>query len=615
MRMLVRASTFGWSIIALAFIAAVVAVPRHAAPQTPLPEVSAAWGPVGVFAAAKDCAECHRATPFGVAPAAMRQAAPGASISSPVGSDIGPLSAGKHSMMAHSLNDPYFRAVVADEVHHFPSLAGAIEDKCLTCHAPMARTHAHASGEGLDADGHFRMSLAITQMHAREGVSCTVCHQIADDGLLGVSSSGRYTIAQPPAAALIFGPYPNPVGQAMQQATGYTPTYGAHLDNPAFCAVCHTLYTPTVDVDSGQPTGSEFLEQAPYLEWHNSSYAQPGTLRSCQGCHMPAAPPEAFRTPIAIRPSGTINTAWPERQPYFQHEQVGANVYALQLLRVFRALLGIEQVTEAQGFDLAIAATRDLLARAAGLQLSGSLVDGELQLIATVSNRSGHKLPTGFPSRRVWIELRVDAADGRRIFESGVADASGRLVTDIAATAADCVAVQKPVGFDPQACYEPHRDLITRPTQVAIYEAVMGNTRGEATYVLLHAARYLKDNRLPPAGFDPGSTRFVPGTESVGVDTDPDFNRSADSLGSGADRVHYRIELADSQPPYRVEAALRYQSISPAFVEVLARGADPAIDDFVSMHKAHPPMPETLATAALVIGGEGVFVDSFEGTD
>ncbi|MGC8781083.1 MAG: hypothetical protein ACP5UQ_09485, partial [Anaerolineae bacterium] len=50
--------------------------------------------------------------------------------------------------------------------------------------------------------------------------------------------------------------------------------------------------------------------------------------------------------------------------------------------------------------------------------------------------------------------------------------------------------------------FEPHYDLITAADQVQIYEPIMGDHEGKVTYTLLRAARYLKDNRLLPAGAD-----------------------------------------------------------------------------------------------------------------
>ena len=89
-----------------------------------------------------------------------------------------------HSMMAHSFNDPYFQAVMQEEANIFKDLAGLVEDTCLTCHASMGRTHAHLSDPTLLStencplsDGCYRQAQAENEMHAREGVSCTLCQE------------------------------------------------------------------------------------------------------------------------------------------------------------------------------------------------------------------------------------------------------------------------------------------------------------------------------------------------------------------------------------------------------------------------------------------------------
>ena len=52
--------------------------------------------------------------------------------------------------------------------------------------------------------------------------------------------------------------------------------------------------------------------------------------------------------------------------------------------------------------------------------------------------------------------------------------------------------------------FEPHYTQITRPDQVQIYEAILGDLHDAVTTGLLSATGYLKDNRLLPHGFDKG---------------------------------------------------------------------------------------------------------------
>ena len=77
------------------------------------------------------------------------------------------------------------------------------------------------------------------------------------------------TVTSPPDR-LIFGPYRNPFGNPMRQASGFDPIFGAQIEDPAHCGSCHTLYTPALDENGGYLR--EFPEQTTYLEWEHSGY-------------------------------------------------------------------------------------------------------------------------------------------------------------------------------------------------------------------------------------------------------------------------------------------------------------------------------------------------------
>lgn len=113
---------------------------------------------------------------------------------------IAPYALWSASMMAHSATDPYWRAKVRYETAANPSAAAAIEDTCLSCHAPMQHYRARAAQTtvrlgGLSADG-------------MEGVSCTVCHQIPGERLgTKESFTAGFRIND---AGEIYGPHRNP---------------------------------------------------------------------------------------------------------------------------------------------------------------------------------------------------------------------------------------------------------------------------------------------------------------------------------------------------------------------------------------------------------------------
>jgi hypothetical protein len=165
---------------------------------------------------------------------------------------------------------------------------------------------------------------------------------------------------------------------------------------------------------------------------------------------------------------------------------------------------------------------------------------GRLLVDVTVENQAGHKLPTGYPSRRVWLHLTVRDRTGRSVFESGALDSNGSIQGNIN-------------DADPQRV-ERHYAEITRPDEVQIYESVMADANGNPTTGLLSAVRFLKDNRLLPRGFDKATAE--PRTAVIGGAAD-----DSDFVG-GCDRVRYVVDVSGGEGPFRVDVELRYQPIA-----------------------------------------------------
>ena len=541
------------------------------------------WSPVGVFSGAVICADCH--TSNGTI---MQFDNTDVSLST---NDISPSTQWKHSVMANAFNDPYWQAAVEDEVDSFPRLSGLIEDTCTKCHAPMGRTHAYHTNTNLDAEGYYRFDTAKGEDISREGVSCTACHQMLADG----TDSGGYIISGETTNKVIYGPYANPRTNPMLSNTTYTPVESNHVESSELCASCHTLYTPSLDPDTGAPTGINFLEQGPYLEWQNSVYATGQAQEAqCQDCHM-SVPSDTYETVISTRPPG--NQLSP-RQPFGQHTLVGGNAHLLEILRDYRSDLGIASSTTVTGFDDQIALTRNFLGSAAEVTVSTlATVGNNLEFNVEVSNNAGHKLPSAYPSRRVWLHVVVKSA-GQTVFESGKPDSRGYISTDIVRLKADCMSAHKLEGFDTSICYEPHRDVINNQSQVAIYETVLGDINNNITHTLLQGAKYLKDNRIPPAGFtNSKATTIEPQTVPSGVSGDNNFNCVSVGEGCGKDSVHYQVNTEGQSGPYFVEVRLLYQATQPGFVDGMHNVGD-RVNRFKVMYDAVPPSVEVLATAS-----------------
>jgi len=408
------------------------------------------------------------------------------------------------------------------------------------------------------------------------------------------SFSGAFSIED---NRIIYGPYLDVSQGPMQSQVNYTPQFGYQVTDSGHCGTCHVVRTPVMDVNTGQPKApaAEFLEQGTYFEWENSIYdksSDPNEKRRCQDCHMPT-PTDTYQTSIATRPPGQAT-----RTPYSQHKLFGGNTHILEMLKEFRTVLGIEDATSIAGFEEKIGETRAFLEQeSARISIDRiSETAGTLAIDVTVTNLTGHKLPSGYPSRRAWLHLAVNNGAGQIIFESGAPTNDGRISTDIDAGSDNCLQVNKPANFDNTGCFEPHRDQIDDPSRIVIYESVLGDTNGNINHVLLYASDYLKDNRLPPRGFTNAGSIDDIAIELGGV-IDMDFNSEGIEGGSGTDTVHYRIPVSSQIGPYSVDARFLYQTIRPSFVHSL-HGDSGRVARLKTMYQMITPEIKELASAS-----------------
>jgi hypothetical protein len=470
----------------------------------------------GVFLDSEQCGVCHWDLP-----------APASAVSPESQDSIAPYNLWVGTMMANSSRDPYWRAKLRSEVAENRSARALIEDRCLGCHAPMQRYEQRMAGQRLRFDELSALGL--------DGVSCTLCHQITQESLgSAVSFGAGFTIG---SVSLIYGPHRDPFTMPMRMHTGFTPAEAQHISGAELCATCHTVVTPTLDKE-GQKVG-EFLEQAPYLEWLVSDYADQQT---CQSCHMPRLRDPDGRPVsqyIAHRPPGGPFPPTRPRNPFAQHFFVGANTQVIEMLRTLDPEIAADYVDTA-------GRARENLAQALSLHLEASLNEATLLAVVKIDNLTGHKLPTGYPSRRLWLRFVVSDSQGGIVFESGSFDRPTGEISGL--------------GEPETPQYEPHHHRISRPDQVAVYESEMNDSEGQWTSSLLQAAGHLKDNRIPPAGFDLGRTLPAGVTAAalrpVGVENDPDF-------GPGSDQVLYEIDVSGHSGPFRVGVEVYYQSIKP----------------------------------------------------
>jgi hypothetical protein len=481
--------------------------------------------PSGMFAVSGECMACHN------------------NLVSPTGEDVSIGTSWRGTIMANSARDPYFHAAVRRETLDHPTRAKDIEDECAACHMPTAQKMAHAAGRQGEVFRYLpiaaRAGEGDDQALAADGITCTVCHQIAADRLGTADSfNANFTIAPPlsDGTRQVLGPFAPNRGRSriMHSVTGFEQVEAPHIRQSELCATCHTLITEALGPD-GRAIGS-LHEQMNYQEWRHSAFDE--EKRGCQSCHMPAVDGP-------VRVSSVLGQ---DRATLSSHAFVGGNAFMLRILNRYRSELGV-QATSGELEQTARATIRQLETQTASVAIeSARLAAGALALDVRVTNLTGHKFPTGYPSRRAWLHVVARDGGGAVLFESGRLAPTG---------AVD--------GNDSDAsggAFEPHYVEITRAEQVQIYESIMGTPTGQPTTGLLQATQYLKDNRLLPRGFD---KQTAPANIAVFGDAkeDPDF-------ASAGDLVRYRVPLRASSGPVSVEVELRYQPIGFRWAQNLA---------------------------------------------
>lgn len=224
-----------------------------------------------------------------------------------------------------------------------------------------------------------------------------------------------------------------------------------------------------------------------------------------KGCNFPDAP---TRTDLPL------------------HDMTGGSTWLPTVLPV---LFPDDPEVDAAALAAGAARARYMLQNAAGLDAA----QAGRTLHVTVTNETGHKLPTGYPEgRRVWLHVRFLDASQSVIGESGSYDlATGVLYEDPELKVYEC---------------KPALDETTA--------GLVGTTPGPSFHFVLNN-RIDKDNRIPPRGFTNAAFDAFGGTPVCAVYAD----------GQYWDITPYTV------PPGATSAvvALYYQSTTKEYVEFL----------------------------------------------
>jgi hypothetical protein len=496
--------------------------------------------------------------------------------------------------------------------------------------------------------------MAKYAMLARDGVSCTACHRMAlgdrvtdtllaapqnacvaerqallnpDNSGFAKTFTGSFLVGSPDS---LIGPFDKPQTTPMKQAMGITPEEHPTIAASEVCGSCHTVHLPVLQ--DGKII-AHIYEQTTYPEWAFSDFrtgstpdgALPqgagGTPLSCQDCHM--ATSDANGVPYTSKIASiqeysnfpeAENATAPEkidltaRENFALHTLVGLNVFLVKLAQQFPDILGIpiaDPMLGSKGTDPLLWTEGAMLDQArqhtADIAV-GSVAVSDTTLSATVkvTNKVGHKFPSGVGFRRAFIEFSVLDAGGAVLWRSGGTNAAGALVDANAAPLdgeywwdANCQARIAPE----QRLHQPHFETITSQAQAQIYQELVSTPggatpvcgagsapSGQLTTSFLSICSTVKDNRLLPGGYLPLEQRVEIANAlgagddlaleagSVGVGDDPDY------VQGGSDSLAYAVPLSELKgKPASVSATLYYQATPPFYLQdrfCTARGSD-----------------------------------------
>jgi hypothetical protein len=230
---------------------------------------------------------------------------------------------------------------------------------------------------------------------------------------------------------------------------------------------------------------------------------------------------------------GCDDIAAPVRENLPLHDFQGGNAW---MPNVIASLFPgeVDAAALADGAQRAVS----MLQKAATVDLDVQAVADSFAAVVTVTNRSGHKLPTGYPEgRRVWLNIVAKDGGGNVVYESGAYDAATGVLTHDG----DVMIYEAELGISPALA------------------AALGAPGGKSFHFALNDSLY-KDNRIPPLGFTNAAFGAFGGAP---VDDSQPAPRYAD--GQNWDTATFALPSTART----VKATLYYQTTSKEYVEFL----------------------------------------------
>ena len=396
------------------------------------------------------------------------------------------------TMMANAARDPLFHAALTIAKQDVRESG----DFCIRCHSPLGWLFGRSEPA----------LISNLEPADLESVQCDFCHRLTT-GPTGTPyiGNGQYFVAND---FIRRGPIRDSLAPHDFQ-------YSAYHEESRLCGICHDVSNPL----------NGFPIERTFTEWSTSAFPAEG--QSCQSCHMPSQRGYACGAPDM-----------PERDAH-SHEFAGGNYWMPRVISKEHPELGYEQSYDktAKNAEAKLRTAAELTLEAPPRASAGEKISFRVR----VENKTGHKLPTGYPEgRRMWLEIELSDPTGASLFRSGAYD----LATATRAS-------------DPQ--------LRTYETRLA--------AKGVEGFHFMLQDEVLEDNRIPPRGFVPR-----PDTKPVGRDypTVPSGDGGEPSLANWDD-APYEVTLPENVlGAVVIRATLWYQTTSREYVESLraANGTD-----------------------------------------
>ncbi|HWW61500.1 MAG TPA: hypothetical protein VN181_09045, partial [Thermoanaerobaculia bacterium] len=429
-----------------------------------------------MFLTSNQCQSCHSAAikPFG--PTMWLP------LTDKRGINVSEYTEWRWSPMGLAGRDPIFYAQFDSELSYIATirdeakrnaLRTTVTNTCFRCHGVMGQRQHQLDHPGQNFLADYVLATgsmpgAKYGALARDGISCASCHHIRRDVIPpGTDTTPlefffEHTITglfQTGPANELVGPFKDNeiVTTPMDNALGIKPKFDDYIKSSRMCGHCHTINLPVVDSANA---GMHSIEQATYPEWLNSAYqnefGKPGpNAKSCQDCHMPSSfssPADKIdvspiQTRIAIVQDDTYPAA-EHRAPFedirvryresgfVRHTFLGMNAFLLQMFNEFNDILGVRKTDYMTGQSDALErAQKNLIQQAqndsADVAATMAIDGGELTSNVTVTNKAGHRFPSGVGFRRLFIEfLVIENQDERErvVWSSGRTNGVGVIV-------------------------------------------------------------------------------------------------------------------------------------------------------------------------------------------